>query len=141
MRELALVILLILLVIVMIIYSPFKSFKSFKSPKFSQPCTCCGNDCSCKDPKNQGACENRCTCNRQKMIMNQNLYTDRNMYLIKNGMQPKCSCAKDDKREHFCPCEHLISPGYSNRSDVSAAIDQTFGGTDKYFSKDPRFAI
>lgn len=37
--------------------------------------------------------------------------------------------------------ENLVSPGYTNRLNVNVDLDKTYGGTDKYFSKDPRFGI
>lgn len=37
--------------------------------------------------------------------------------------------------------ENLFSPGYSNRMNVTVDVDKTYGGTDMYASKDPRFGI
>jgi len=37
--------------------------------------------------------------------------------------------------------ENIMSPGYVNRMDVSAHINQTYGGTDAQVSKDPRFGV
>jgi len=44
-------------------------------------------------------------------------------------------------RKCNCGQEHLMSPGYANRQEVSVNLDKTYGGTDSQFSKDPRFAV
>jgi hypothetical protein len=39
-----------------------------------------------------------------------------------------------------CKNEHLTTGlGYANRFEVSTPIDQTYGGTDKFFHQDVRF--
>lgn len=55
-----------------------------------------------------------------------------------------CGCAAGAKS---CNCkqptttEKFASPGYANRIATDTNINQTYGGSDKQFKKDPRFGI